>query len=332
MFETYIGANGGVYRLNGAKLEPLGLEGRHVSAVYAWRDNGNTVVLAGCYGDGIFRSEDGGQRWSEANQGLSAPVLRMIQSDPTQRGAIICGTEPARAFRSTDGGRSWQELNGVTDLEGYQEWYLPYSPRAGALRNFYSPPGQSDRLLGSIEVGGLIDSRDGGKTWSYVDVGPDHDIHWVTGDPHEADRLFAALGYARMPWQRDLPHMPRFGGVGRSRDGGATWEKLLTDYTRAVLLLPGRPNVVLAGPSPEVGRQGRIEVSVDGGDHWLPASDGITVPMEDMVERFYLAPDGHVWAVTSAGRVFAANPDDWQWQAPLPGGQPVEAESVSFVA
>ena len=330
LYDTYISGKG-VYCLDGSGLRSLGLEDRRVSAIHAWRDQrGEVVVLAGTYGNGIFRSEDGGEHWSEANEGLSAPVLRTIQPDPTAPGAIICGTEPARAFRSTDGGRSWQELSGITELEGYGEWYLPYSPRAGALRNFYSPPGEPEHLFGSVEVGGLLESRDGGRSWSYVEVGPDHDIHWITGDPTDANRLYAALGYAGMPSQRDLPEKPKFGGVGRSRNGGGSWDKLLTDYTRAVLVLPDRPNMVLAGPSPHVGREGRIEVSFDGGDHWLPASDGIDTPMEDMVERFYLAPDDIVWAVTSGGRVFTASPENWQWSSPV-GEDHLEAEAVAFV-
>lgn len=329
MFETYV-AGRGVYQLDGDEVRALGLAERRVSALHAWREGGCTVLLAGTYGDGVFRSADGGASWQAANDGLSAPVLRTLQPDPTEPGAILAGTEPGRAFRSRDGGRSWQELQGILQLPHVHDWYLPYSPRAGALRNFYGPPGQPRTLFASIEVGGLLRSEDAGESWAYVPVGVDHDIHWITGDPRDPQRLYAALGYAGMPWQRDEEHPP-FGGVGRSRDGGASWEKLQTDYTRAVLVLPGEPRAILAAPAPHVGREGRIELSLDGGDHWLPAGDGIQMPMADMVERFYPAPDGSVWAVTSGGRLFTAMTDQWQWSSPA-GERPLGAEAVAFVA
>ena len=45
--------------------------------------NGHDTVLAGTYGDGIFRSTDSGQSWQPANDGLTATALRTIQPDPT---------------------------------------------------------------------------------------------------------------------------------------------------------------------------------------------------------------------------------------------------------
>src|SRR5437867_3707615 len=132
MFDTYIGARDGVYRLRDGALEPLGLEGQRIWAIHAWRANGDTTVLAGSYGDGLFRSTDGGRGWQPANTGLHDSAFRTITPDPLDPAAILCGTEPGRAYRSTDGGRSWQELAGIRALPGYEDWYLPYSPRAGA--------------------------------------------------------------------------------------------------------------------------------------------------------------------------------------------------------
>ena len=117
-FHTYIGAGSGVYRLDQDGLAPLGLEGQRVWAIHAFSNgNGHDTVLAGTYGDGIFRSTDSGQSWQPANDGLTATALRTIQPDPTQAGALICGAEPARAFRRTDGGQSWDELSAITEID-----------------------------------------------------------------------------------------------------------------------------------------------------------------------------------------------------------------------
>src|ERR671910_266123 len=102
MHEAWIGTRNGVHRLRDGALEPAGLAERHVSAVHVGRDGGGAVVLAGPYGDGLFRS--------------------------------------------ADAGATWEELDGVTRIPGHEQWLLPYSPRAGAVRNVYGPPGRPARV------------------------------------------------------------------------------------------------------------------------------------------------------------------------------------------
>lgn len=332
MIDAYLGTHAGVYHLHDGTVTEVGLGGQRVSAIYALRPEASpALILAGTYGSGLFRSQDGGQNWQQVDNGLTAPAFRTIGPDPTRPGALLCGTEPGRIFRSEDGGRTWQELAGIRELDGYQEWFLPYSPRAGAVRNIYSPPGEPNRLLASVEVGGLIESRDGGATWSYVEVGVDHDIHHIGGHPTDGSILYASLGYAALKSQPRPEGERLYGGIARSRDGGKTWEKVETDYTRATIVPPTHPDLLLAGPSPDVGRNGRIVVSSDGGDTWQPAHDGIEVPMPDMVELFITAPDDSIWAICSSGRLLRAEPGVWHWQPVLPNNPDLKVEAVSFV-
>jgi photosystem II stability/assembly factor-like uncharacterized protein len=333
MFLTYIGTNRGVYRLEGLSLEPLGLEAHEIYAIH--RVDG--VLLAGSYGQGVFRSEDGGRSWQEANEGLTATALRTFLNDPRQAGGVLCGCEPGRGFRTTDQGTSWEELVGIGTVPGSDDWFLPYSPRAGALRNYWSPPGHPDHLLAAIEVGGLLESRDGGESWGQIDLYgsdiQDDDIHYVSGHPENPDILLLALGWAVLPG-RNVDH-GELGGVGLSEDGGQSWRKVIrAEYTRAVLSPPAQPNLILAGPARAVGRQGRIVVSEDGGESWQPAGEGLQKspqePMADMVERFQPAPDGSVWAICSGGRLFRAVPGEWKWSPVVILPEGVTAESVCF--
>lgn len=331
MYDTYIGTTTGVYRLHDGAAEPLGLADERVWAIHAWRDGNSVAVLAGSYGNGLYRSADGGKTWSHADEGLTASAFRCIAPDPLRPGALLAGTEPARLYRSADGGRTWRELTSITEVPGYEQWYLPYSPRAGAVRNVYAPPGSTGRLFASVEVGGLLTSEDGGETWTCPPVIEDEDIHFITGHPDDPQLLYAALGYASVTHRGQGGEPRRFGGVGRSRDGGKTWRKLETDYTRAVIVPPSRRDLLLAAPAPQVARGGRIVVSADGGDTWTPAADGIETPMPDMVELFVAAPDDTIWAVTSGGRLFRATPGEWTWRSALPADAELEAQSVSFV-
>jgi photosystem II stability/assembly factor-like uncharacterized protein len=316
---AYIGTTDGLHRLHDGTTEPAGLGGERIMAVHAVGD----VVLAGSYGNGLFRSADAGATWTRVEAGLTASAFRFLGPDPLRPDTLLAGTEPARVFRSADGGESWDDL-GVGGLPGHDEWFLPYSPRAGAVRNLH---GAAGRLFGSLEVGGLLRSEDGGASWTCAPVIADEDIHHVTGHPGDPDLLFVSLGTASLP--SSSPREP-LGGVARSRDGGRSWEKLETDYTRAALVPPARPDLLLAGPAPRVGRGGRIVVSADQGDTWRPAGDGIEVPMADMVELFLAAPDGSVWALCSRGRLLRAEPGEWAWRSVPPEGSGLEVKSVAF--
>jgi photosystem II stability/assembly factor-like uncharacterized protein len=309
--DALIGTTSGVLALRDGELEPLGLEGHSVTALYASGD----VVLAGTYGDGLFLSDQDGHSWERVDAGLTASTFRFVTPE-------LAGTEPARVFRSEDRGRSWEELDGITRIPGHHEWYLPYSPRAGAARNAYVT---GDRLLVAAEVAGLLRSDDGGRTWVCEPVAGDEDVHHVAGHPDDSDLVYVALGTASLT-VKDGPH----GGIARSRDGGRTWTKIETDYTRATIVPPARPDLLLAGPAPRVGRGGRIVVSSDGGDTWERAGNGIDVPMPDMVELFVAAPDGTIWAICSGGRLLRAAPDDWLWSSALPADGAVTVKSVAF--
>jgi photosystem II stability/assembly factor-like uncharacterized protein len=311
MVDAFLGTKSGVFRLRDGALELLGLEGQRVSALHVADD----ALLAGTYGDGLFRSADGGRTWERIEPGLTASTFRFVSAE-------LAGTEPARVYRSPDGGRSWAELEGITRIAGHERWFLPYSPRAGAARNAFV---SGDRLLVAAEVAGLLRSDDGGHTWVCEPVAGDEDVHHVTGHPDDPDLLFVSLGTASLTQRAG-----RHGGIARSRDGGRTWEKVETDYTRATIVPPARPDLVLAGPALRVGRGGRIVVSRDGGESWEPAGHGIEVPMPDMVELFVAAPDGDVWAICSGGRLLRAAPDDWSWSPALPPDARTNVESVAF--
>jgi photosystem II stability/assembly factor-like uncharacterized protein len=311
MTDAYLGTTSGVLRLRDGRLEPLGLEGHSVTALHA----AGEVLLAGTYGEGMFRSDDGGRSWERIESGLTASTFRFVTAE-------LAGTEPARVYRSPDGGRRWEEFEGIARLEGNDQWFLPYSPRAGAARNAYV---RGDRLLVAAEVAGLLRSDDGGGSWVCEPVAGDEDIHHVTGHPDDPDLVYVSLGSASLT-QRGGQH----GGIARSRDGGRTWEKVETDYTRATIIPPPRPDLVLAGPAPRVGRGGRIVVSADDGETWKPAGHGIDVPMPDMVELFVAAPDDTVWAICSGGRLLRAAPDAWSWSSVLPQGAEPHVKSVAF--
>ena len=326
MFDIVVGTKSGAVQFRNGHVVRHCLEGMRVSAVHVVDES---TILAGTYGDGIFRTGDAGEHWSHVDVGMTAPAIRTFLPDPYDPGAILAGTEPGRIFRSHDAGVSWEEIEEIARLPRADEWYLPYSPRAGAVRNVYAPPG-TDRLLASVEVGGLLDSPDRGATWAVSPILGDTDIHFVTGQPDDAQILYAALGWASLKSMPVPPDSPPLGGVVRSTDGGQTWTKFHSEYTRAVIVPPTRPDLLLAGPARKVGEGGRIEVSQDRGDSWQPASTGIETPMSDMVERFVPAHDDSILAICSGGGLYRAWPGEWEWAPAFPTHPGLRIESVAF--
>jgi len=336
---AYLGTRAGVWRFDreSGELDSLGLDRHRFWAIHAWRDaSGHDTILAGSYGDGVFRSIDGGASWSPANDGLSASSLRTLQPDPSDPDAILAGSEPARGFRSLDGGASWAEFDAISQLESAADWFLPYSPRAGALRNFAAT--SAGELYASVEVGGLLHSPDGGETWRLISVDPGprihDDIHHVIVDLENDERMFVAMGGALVDRTHGqwLDGPRQIGGVAVSDDGGMTWTKLIRDYTRAVMIPTSAPEWLIAAPARRTDHGGWITGSQDRGATWENIDAGIETPMDDMVERFEEAPDGAIWALCSGGRVFTASPGEWHWNDLLvDAGGNLAVDAISFV-
>jgi photosystem II stability/assembly factor-like uncharacterized protein len=331
MLDLLAGTAAGVFQIRNGEIARHCLSDFRISAVHVSGSGGAQIFLAGTYGQGVFRSEDGGEHWSKATDGMDATAIRTLITDPFDASAILAGTKPGRIYRSRDGGAAWTELDDIANLPRADEWYLPYSPRAGAVRNIYAPPG-TNQLLASVEVGGLLSSNDKGETWTVSPVLGDTDIHFVTGHPEDGNVLWAALGWASLKSVPVPDDAPPLGGVARSTDGGASWTKFHSDYTRAVIVPPSRPDLVLAAPAKKVGQVGRIEVSADNGQTWQPASEGIDTPMGDMVERFEPTPDGAILAICRGGSLYRADPGEWKWTPLLPSPKELRVESVAYLS
>jgi hypothetical protein len=94
VFDAYIGTTNGAFTLRDDALDALGLEAARISAIHAWREGDALVVLAGSYGNGLFRSADGGRTWSTVDAGLTASTVRFLARDPGQ--PERCSLVPSR--------------------------------------------------------------------------------------------------------------------------------------------------------------------------------------------------------------------------------------------
>jgi photosystem II stability/assembly factor-like uncharacterized protein len=157
-----------------------------------------------------------------------------------------------------------------------------------------------------LSVGdGVYRSADGGRTWAHLGLRDGQQIPALVIDPRDANHLYAAvLGH---PYG---PNPER--GIFESRDGGATWKKLLyVDENTGgsdVVMDPKDPNILYAalwearqGPwefgNTYAGTHGGLFKSTDGGANWRKLSNGLP---SDLVQ-VYTAP-----APSDPRRLYAA--------------------------
>ncbi|MGB8648606.1 MAG: hypothetical protein WCF84_25440 [Anaerolineae bacterium] len=279
-----------------------GLADQNVTSVIA-REG---VILAGTT-RGVWRSDDLGRTFA-ATGSLKHQHVRWMAFHPDVSDFEFAGTEPAGIFVSHDGGASWRECPEVAALRDRRHWSLPYSLEAGCVRGFAF---NGARAFAAVEVGGVLRSEDRGETWRLAEGSPGGpsldtlpppfiypDVHSIVVHPSSPDLVFAPTG----------------DGFFRSTDGGRTWDKRYDCYVRAVWVNPDDPAHMVLGPADGVDRNGRIEVTRDGGVTWQPAAAGLGTPWRrHMVERFTQI-DSELVAVLSNGEVLVSRIDSLGWR------------------
>ncbi|MDE0004372.1 MAG: hypothetical protein OXQ29_16910, partial [Rhodospirillaceae bacterium] len=188
------------------------------------------------FGDGVYRSRDGGRNWE--NMGLEASErIGMIRIDPRDsdtifvaaQGPLWSGGGERGLYKSIDGGESWRKVLGDglgnTDEDdqytGVSEVHLdPRNPDV-----MYAVSWQRLRNVAVLIDGGpgtgIHKSVDGGETWRQLEQGLPDGMMGKTGlavSPQNPDVIYATI---------ELDN--RTGGFWRSADGGETWEKM-NDY------------------------------------------------------------------------------------------------------
>jgi len=241
--EFYVAtASGGVWKTTngGTNFDPVfENQGSYSIGTVTMDPNNHNVVWVGTgennnqrsvsYGDGIYKTEDGGQSWK--NLGLkNSEHIGMIAVDPRNSNVVyVAAYGPLWSsggdrglYKTTDGGQTWQSVLSISENTGISEVHLdPRNPDV-----IYAVAHQRRRTVFTLVDGGpesaVYKSNDGGENWHKIMNGLPGGWIGRIGlaiSPANPDVL-----YAIVEAQNDK------GGFYRSTDRGKSWQRR-SDYT-----------------------------------------------------------------------------------------------------
>jgi photosystem II stability/assembly factor-like uncharacterized protein len=176
------------------------------------------------YGDGVYRSKDGGASWE--NRGLkdSQHISKIIVHPGESSTIWVAAQGPLWSkggerglYKSTDNGETWEKVLGDDEWVGVTDIVIdPRNPNW-----LYAATWQRHRNVAAYMGGGpgtgLHRSTDGGETWEKLKKGlPESNMGKIglAISPQKPDVLYAAIELDR-----------RTGAVYRSADRGGSWKK-----------------------------------------------------------------------------------------------------------
>ena len=227
-----------------------------------------------------------------------------VAGHPRERAVFYFGAVAGGIWKTEDAGTTWRNVS-----DGYLE-----TSSVGALAVSESEPGVIYAGMGESTIrtdvshgDGVYKSSDGGQSWIHLGLADTRHISEIRVHPRDPDRVYvAALGHAFGP----NPER----GVYRSKDGGASWERVLGSSDRAgaadLALDAHHPSVLYAslweahrnfwelssgGPGSGLWR------STDGGDTWTDLRSRLPLPASALLGKIGVtasaARPGRVWAL-----------------------------------
>lgn len=241
--EYYVAvASGGVWKTSnaGTTYEPIfDAQGSYSIGCVTMDPNNENAIWVGtgennnqrsvAYGDGVYKSLDGGKSWE--NVGLkNSEHIGMIKVDPKNSDIVyVAAYGPLWSeggerglYKTIDGGKNWQLVLEIDKHTGINE--IHFDPENN--QTIYATAHQRRRHVFTYVSGGpgsgVHKSEDGGKTWSTINKGLPSKMGRIGMTVSPVDRNYV---YAIVEAEGES------GGFFRSTNRGASWEKMSSTTT-----------------------------------------------------------------------------------------------------
>jgi photosystem II stability/assembly factor-like uncharacterized protein len=266
----------------------------------------NNAQRSVSYGNGVYKSEDGGRTWRNMGLKESEHIGRIAFDPRDSRTMYVAAQGPLFSeggerglYKSTDGGDTWTNILKGTRWAGVNDVLVdPRNPDVLLASTWQRHRSFFGYLAGGPESA-LHRSTDGGKTWRQVGVVPAGEgrigLARSASHPHIVYAIVEAAGGR--------------GGTFRSDDGGASWRRqgsfsTIGLYYQEIFVDPANPERVYA-------MDVRVMVSNDGGRTFNPlGEDGKHVDNHalwadpDDPEHLLIGSDGGLYESFDGGRTY----------------------------
>lgn len=210
--------NEGSYSIGAIALDPK-------NPLTVWVGTGeNNSQRSVSYGNGVYRSDDGGRSWKNVGLKTSEHIGR-IAIDPKDSNIVYIAAQgplwgpggERGLFKTEDGGKTWKNILSISEHTGVTDVAIdPNDPKT-----VYAASYQRRRHMWTLINGGpesaLYKSTDAGVTWNKLRAGlPTTELGriGIAISPVDPNVVYATVEAA-----------DRKGGIFRSSDRGGSWER-----------------------------------------------------------------------------------------------------------
>ncbi|NQW04071.1 MAG: hypothetical protein HQ485_08585, partial [Acidobacteria bacterium] len=239
------------------------------------------------YGNGVYRSTDGGKSWTHLGLDDTERIKRIVVHPKDPDVALVCAlghewgdNEERGVFKTTDGGKTWKKVLYINQETGCSDLDMDLSNP----RNVYAGMWTHRRKPWRFDDGGketaLYISRDLGDTWKKVTTTPNEPMARPGVSVSQSNPSVVYL----------VTEFPTAGTLFKSADYGETWAMVNDDrninfrpfYYSDVFVDPSDENTVfvIAGGQSKSTDGGRTFVRTAAGVHgyhqalWIDPMDG----------------------------------------------------------
>ncbi len=200
------------------------------------------------YGDGVYKSENGGKSWKNMGLKNSEHVGKIIVHPENTNviyvaaiGPLWSGGGDRGVYKSTDGGENWEAILTVDENTGCTDLIMdPRNPDV-LYAAMYQRRRRQFTYVGGGAGSGMHKTTDGGKTWKKINKGLPRIMGRIglTISPADPEKIYAMV------------EAEEGSGFYRTTNRGASWEKRNSYFTRGnyyseIVAHPTLPDVVFA--------------------------------------------------------------------------------------